>query len=343
MSLLLLVYLCGLGLATAAVAVAVVLIALRQVRALRAARRSARKQELLAGIVEALATDAPLAPLAGALRRHPRQGREIFVELSEVIRGAGMERLVDLGRLGGLEAWLHRKARHGRSHERLLSVEALRLFKHSLRAALDDRDPEVVLAALLAMAEMDQPAPLAEVLRRLGPHASAHTRRLRRLFRRIAAQAPAEVLALAQGKLGNASWRPVAVEALAGTGRPELCGPLAALAADAEPETRVAAVHAVATLRDLAHADAVVTRALADAAWPVRVAALHAARRLELAHLVPALVPLLDDGVWWVRFRAAEALAALGGEGRRALQQAAAGTQPEREALIGCVLAEQRT
>jgi HEAT repeat protein len=48
----------------------------------------------------------------------------------------------------------------------------------------------------------------------------------------------------------------------------------------------------------------------------VRVQAANAAGRIGLSPLAGRLVALLSDDVWWVRFRAAEALAQLGGAGR---------------------------
>lgn len=72
----------------------------------------------------------------------------------------------------------------------------------------------------------------------------------------------------------------------------------------------------------------------------MRSQAANCVRRIGAAAAVPALVPLLDDEQWWVRFRAAEALATLSDDGRSRL--AAVATHGDRPGQVAqLVLAER--
>ncbi|HEX8413037.1 MAG TPA: HEAT repeat domain-containing protein, partial [Sphingomicrobium sp.] len=55
-----------------------------------------------------------------------------------------------------------------------------------------------------------------------------------------------------------------------------------------------------------------VLAALGDPEWIVRVQAAAAAGTMRLALARPRLMELLNDAQWWVRYRANEALVAIG-------------------------------
>ena len=116
--------------------------------------------------------------------------------------------------------------------------------------------------------------------------------------------------------------------------------PRRVLAFDADLEVRTAALAGLAMLGQPDVAD-VIRDAMRDSAWQVRVAAINAARRLDLGDLVPDLIGCLDDEVWWVSFRAAEALTVLGQSGLSALRAIAASETERRGRMASVVMAER--
>ncbi|MFN7107256.1 MAG: HEAT repeat domain-containing protein [Brevundimonas sp.] len=65
-------------------------------------------------------------------------------------------------------------------------------------------------------------------------------------------------------------------------------------------------------------------QALGDSEWDVRAEACVAAGRIGSPSFAEPLACALSDREWWVRFRAAEALSAMGVLGRETLMIAAA-------------------
>lgn len=90
--------------------------------------------------------------------------------------------------------------------------------------------------------------------------------------------------------------------------------------ADALPDVRARACHALGTLGSREDGPALVAR-LADDAWPVRAMAAKALGRLAVGDAIPALCDALRDRQWWVRANAAESLRRLGPAGHEALER----------------------
>ena len=67
---------------------------------------------------------------------------------------------------------------------------------------------------------------------------------------------------------------------------------------------------------------------LRDPEWPVRAAASRTAGAMADVALLPALRDATGDRAWWVRFRAALALAQMGEPGRRVLREVRDGDDP---------------
>jgi HEAT repeat protein len=105
-------------------------------------------------------------------------------------------------------------------------------------------------------------------------------------------------------------------------------------------ELRIAAARALGRLQASASANALL-EALQDGDWQVRAQAARALGRMRSPLAVHALAASLTDRSWWVRRHAAYALAELGDEGRKALRNAASGSEDPyardmaREALDG--------
>ncbi len=92
---------------------------------------------------------------------------------------------------------------------------------------------------------------------------------------------------------------------------------------DTRPEVRVTAVRALGRL-DMAESVPVLLAALDDEAWPVRAQAARALGRLKATPAIEALTDRVCDLSWWVRRHAAYALARIGDEGVDALCELAA-------------------
>jgi HEAT repeat protein len=88
-------------------------------------------------------------------------------------------------------------------------------------------------------------------------------------------------------------------------------------------------------------AKALIGAGLKDEAWEVRAAAVEAARRMSLSEFVPELSSRLEDEIWWVRFRASEALVALGEPGINSLRCLAQSGRDRSRRMASLVMAER--
>lgn len=88
---------------------------------------------------------------------------------------------------------------------------------------------------------------------------------------------------------------------------------LAALASDADPRVRKAAIESVGRIGDTLAADAAI-RLLSDPTPFVRAHAARALGDLDRSDTAPAVAGLLGDADWWVRAAAKHALEAMGAE-----------------------------
>jgi len=287
--------------------------------AIRQARELTNRQvteQLTRDILQELEKPEWSPDLVETMRRNRRLGADLFSDLSELIRGENRERLRELCRQAGIDRWLMKRAVSHRTERRRDAVDMLRLFPSEetieiLRRALKDRSNEVRLTAALSLAELDATPPVSDVVETLFENSREHPLLLHRLFDRLAAYRPAEVLSVARGSSDKPFLRPIAVRALGRSGKLEVKDAVAALIEDPEPEVRAAALDAAASLGDLDAKDRI-KKALKDPVQFVRIRAIDAARRLDLRDLGPEILELLEDENWWVRFRAGETLAAFG-------------------------------
>jgi hypothetical protein len=84
-----------------------------------------------------------------------------------------------------------------------------------------------------------------------------------------------------------------------------------------------------------------VVLATTDAAWEVRAQAAIALGRLASPEAVAALHHLLADEQWWVRYHAAQALAAIGHRGVLCLQATAEEGLPDAANMAWGILRER--
>jgi|GEM_PF-6318117 len=188
-----------------------------------------------------------------------------------------------------------------------------------LRIALSDESHEVILAAANSLMAVNQPLDLAELMPLFKARDMLDHRGVRDLMRRLASSNSAALIDMIAGEDAD-----IAVLALDAVGN-RLSAPVAntiraVAAAHRDKDVRAAALRALGNGGETSAAP-IITRALDDPAWEVRVQAAIAAGRLRLTELAPQLLQCLESDSWWLQWRAAQALAKLGPIGERMLRQ----------------------
>jgi HEAT repeat protein len=240
----------------------------------------------------------------------------LWNQLQDGIRGESHARLVAVAEaIGGREA-ARRLLQRGDTLGLLLAVRTLGYLGHpadydDLLRFADDRRPYLCLAVGYALARVDRHRAPADLLPRLAARPDWPVA----LFAMALAEADPGELSAAMGalqvRLGAAEL--VRLLPLTAFLPPEAANrilrELLERSADSgarsdDPEVLCGVLRAV---RDPALLP-VVREASAHAAWSVRTQAAAALGRVGAAEDRPALVALLRDPSWWVRYRAAQAL-----------------------------------
>ncbi len=251
---------------------------------------------------------------------------ELVFEMRQIVRGEGAQRLIDLAQFcGGVKSERKRLA-SGNPGVRIEAVRRISIYGSdaapALEAALSDDDPSVRTAAAIELATLAEAPPLARLAERLQKSIDTQSDDLRRVFRRtVAAESRAAIALLVDGSTGD-ELRQLILYGLGHAGEFSALPIIDAMMHHANPEVRAEALRSLANLAHPSSGDTAI-RAMGDPDWRVRAQAANCVRRIGATQAVPALQPLLDDEQWWVRFRAAEALAVLGSDGVSRLESAA--------------------
>ncbi len=329
------------GLALASIA-ALLLLFVRRVIIMRFeaanARRRGELQDMIYGALE-----NPAALTKGRLSA--RDQRLLLAVVTELLRGVDGEMRdqlkailahhIDLGRLiAGLQHAL--PADRAKIAARLFWSQAPEVHA-ALRGALDDSEPEVVLAAANALLAAGQGIDLLTLAPKLEARRMLGNRAVRDLFRKLAPDNGAALFTFLDH--ANPAVVVLAIDALArAPSIPALERLRAAANAHASVDVRAAAVRSLGNAQDHAGAD-VITAALGDPAWEVRAQAAIAAGRAGDATALAPLRALVHDANWWVRLRAAQALAKLGPDDVASLR--ALSGEDDAGRLVDFVLAER--
>ncbi|MBX7199210.1 MAG: HEAT repeat domain-containing protein [Rhodospirillaceae bacterium] len=321
---------------------ALLMLFVRRVIIMRIDRANAQRRRELQDMVYG-ALDDP-----GKLSPRPLSARDqrlLLAVVSEMLRavdGEMRDQLKDiLARHIRLDRLLY-GLKHGLPVDR--AKIAARLFwsaapevHDALRAALDDPEPEVVLAAAGALMAAGQRIDLQTLTPKLEARRMLGNRAVRDLFRKLAPDNGAALFAFLDDP--NPAVVVLAIDALA---RARSAAALKRLRAAAQThpsvDVRAAAVRSLGNAQDH-NAVGVVTAALSDAAWEVRAQAAIAAGRIGDAAALTQLAKLVHDANWWVRLRAAQALTRLGPDGIAALQAVSGDGEAGR--LVEFVLSER--
>jgi HEAT repeat protein len=302
----------GAGLLSVALSAALVLQVLRMRR--RLGRRARRREAVFAAwrpiLFEAIAGGEPsLPPLAA---RDEDAFLLLWVQVQDGLRGEALRRLAALGEAVGAHALARRRIGGGDALGRIL---ALRTFGYLGRAEdwgvvlrwLDDPRAYLSLAAARALVRLDADRAAGEILGRLAARLDWPVP----LFASILADASAPRLSSRLAALCRDLPAPALVRLLplaTLVEEPVVDAILAGLLerASEDPDVLSAALRHV---RSPAHLPAV-RRAAEHERWSVRVQAAAALGRVGEPGDRDLLVGMLKDREWWVRYRAAQALAA---------------------------------
>ncbi len=341
MSLLALIWWSSLVLAGAAIATTLILVGVRVITTRQRLRWATRRRELvrrlLGGNAEVKAELKRLPPALVA---------DTFVELIRLVRGEERNKFVAQANEFGVPHQLARQVRRGSARARLLAAHALAQFDDAesvtaLRGAVGDGDSKVRLAAALSLAEGGNADDLQELVRDLRLGSEEGSALAVSLFQSAAAAGVEDIKTLIVAPETNAGVRMAAIDALVATGDYSVVPVISDLALNAADDAAELPRY-LRALGLIGHpaAHRAVMAGLSSQAFSVRAAAAEAAGRIALGEAADRLVELLDDGEWWVRFHAAEALLKLGPDGVERLRATARDGTPRARDAAASMLAE---
>lgn len=309
------------------------------------ARRRQRRRLLYTPALDGLIAELPGA---SALALRPRGWgdaavvEEMLAEALLTVRGPLQEKLAQAAEELGLADRRLEALSERAWHRRAEAAERLGILRSRKAVAplvdlLEDPEPAVQLAATRALGRMRAPEALPALLKALermpGPSGSP------------IAQALMEFGEQAQSALIQA----LGPRSLVRSQAAQILGELRSLQAvpglvriltqDEDPEARASAASALGTIAD-PQATHALREGLGDVFREVRARCAWALGMIGDPSACAALEKaMLTDGYWWVRVRAAEALAKLGQNGAAALRRHAAGRDPQLRVLSAEMLA----
>lgn len=291
-------------------AVSLLVLAMR-LRALRAERRAREVMARWRPLLVRHAADEPVAlPPLGRRERMPLL--LLWNQMQESLRGEAHQRLTDVGLRLGLYALAHRLIRSRHLGERVLGYATIGQFAWPedaplLRAQLARRHTPASLAAARALLRIDAHAAAPLVLERYLAHSDWPAPRVGTLLRETPASAISDLFSqrLLQGSVYE-QLRLLPMLRFAEV--PQVDSVLDRLVQTSEaPQVLSIAMRqlhgpaAIARVRTLArHADPL-----------VRSAAAQALGRIGAGEDENLLIDMMADPNWWVRYRAAQALAGM--------------------------------
>ncbi|MBI5108905.1 MAG: HEAT repeat domain-containing protein [Rhodocyclales bacterium] len=286
--------------------------------------------------------------LAYAMPRIHGRDRElillVWLQFTEMLRGAARERLREMARELQLPGTALRLLHRGDMRGRLLATVGLGRMQASeawdaLARLMTDENPVSSLLAARSLLQIDAPraaAPLMAAIARRDDWSRAGVATMLG-DARDAALGPALLATLAASNDAEATRLLPLLDVVPGADRWPLLAPRLATEA---PDTLVAALKAVADPRALAD----VRRLAGHAAWPVRAQAATTLARVGKEDDLALLQTLLADREWWVRYRAAAAMLRMPGVTREWLGALAAGATDRYAAdMLRQVMAEAAT
>lgn len=265
-------------------------------------------------LVALAANDDPL-DLALVSACDGSRARRVIIHLLQLVRGNDGQRLSNLAeRSGLLDAWFGQLGQP-RTSQRVDAMRMLEQFPGPRTvAALTgrmriDSDPSVRLEAAAGLARIGRLPPPRTIIDTLDLTQRPTNRLHEAIFRAAARDNVAELITLSHD-LGLGPVRAQIVESLGWSEDFSVLATLARHASDAKWEVRCAVLRAA---RRLGHpaVEPWATAMLLDPVDEVRIQAARTSGTLGFTRAIPVLATLVENPSWWVRTRAAQALALL--------------------------------
>lgn len=260
--------------------------------------------------------DAVVEPKAAALPRATARDLEALIphwnHLHGLLRGHARDRLVALGHEIGLAVQARQYLGQRSLRRRLLGIVTLGNLRApyawaEVRPFLDHRDPSLALAAMRALLAIDVEAALPVVVPAIAQREDWSLVAVAPILHEVGFGEVAPVLA--REALRTPPAHAARLVQLLGTAHGTGVGPLLREVLRGATDERLITV-CLQALREPEDLD-LARGLLAHPQWFVRVAAAAAVGRLGVPGDEERLAVLLGDRSWWVRYRAAKALAVL--------------------------------
>ncbi len=347
MSGLLLIWTTACVLAAVALIWMVILIIARVLRERGVARRRCEWRMVQQAFLDIMNGSGDAVARLGVVKRRPKLLAEALLEVIGLVRGGGeRDRLISALDGFGIVEVFRRCLSPASIAARIAAAEVLSIFpgertRSALRKALGKtRASELRVSLMRSLTEIGAAPALREALADLSGSRGSDSLLYLPLIVRLVGDDPMSALRAFGDPQVAGEARVVLAEALGASGDYRTLRPLCIAARAPDIELRIAAIRALAALGHPG-AEVAILGGLQDRSWIVRSASCEAAGRIGLHGAIPWLETQLDDPVWWVRFRAGEALASLGPSGRDRLRAMAAlgGALSRRTASM--VLAER--
>lgn len=332
-------------LSTLAIGCMLILVVRRMVIRRQELRRETIRKQLLRDILAYQDGELSTEEIRQRAQRALPVLADLLSELTQIVRGSELDRLINLFEELGLTKRLLFHLKRGNKQRRITAATNLRYTKSpqavaALEQALDDSDPDVRLPAANSLTQLAAPPPLPVLIEKLCIGQSERSQTLLQIFQVLAEIRPEELLACLQSRETDDFTRTLTLTALGKSGHYGAIDQIIEALTAESLDVRAAALRALADLQHPA-ANAAVLNALSDEAWEVRTQAANCAGRLALKDASSRLNELLDDANWWTRYRAALALYELGEAGRESLSQAAVSGREHASRIAAMVLAER--
>ena len=269
----------------------------------------------------------------------------LFLSLLPKVRGGYADQLVAMMRELGVAETCLGQLRSSRWWRRAEACSVLGAFNQpavlaGLRQAVDDPVFDVRLEAARSLTRLGAAPPVRLLIERLVTHEAAHSLAVTELLQQQGPAAVAEMIDLL-GSDADGAAKVLAADALGHIGNLEAVPALLRQCVAADELQRLSAFIALTALGDPRAAAAAAAALRQDAAAEVRTQAAICLGRIGGSDFAPDLEQSLADDAWWVRYEAATALFAIGGDGISRLQKAVQGpSQPA--ALIAHELLQEK-
>jgi hypothetical protein len=186
----------------------------------------------------------------------PHKGKELLVaetaqSVADLVRGPELERMKTALAAHGLGPKLIRRLERGRKRQRMVAAEALALIPGettvaALNAAREDRSPEVRLAAMFSLLDLEEAPSIRDILQTVGSGDWSRSLLVTELLRRLGRDQQAQLAEEIERPDLDPPVQVMLLEAVGGAGDFEVLPTVVAQADDDDPSVRAAAVRAMA-------------------------------------------------------------------------------------------------